>query len=278
MNWKWRKIDKGKTKIIYTLKHCGCVVKIESKDDITAGDGEKRDIIPQKGILANNTTCNIFRFLEQQGIRTHFITRLSERAFLAYWCDMIPLEVVVRRWATGSYLKRNPEVEKGKLLDPPVVELFLKDDSLHDPYVVTDKVQPYVIEDNKVQGPFWTLYQAKQPINYDGFIKTIDPLCSGKEVQSLRKQAQKIFELLEDFWQSLEVRLWDMKVEFGRDQVGLIRLGDVIDNDSWRITNPEGKQLDKQVYRDGEDLGEVQNLYQLVSVLTNQVEYPDRQT
>lgn len=257
MRSPWKKIAEGKTKIIYALENCDCVVKIESKDVITADDGEKRDDIAQKGILANNTTCNIFSFLERQGIRTHFIERLSKRAFLAYWCDMIPLEVVVRRWATGSYLKRNPQVKEGKRLDPPATEFFFKKDSLHDPYVVVEDPDS------------WSLYQPKQPINSKGLIKTIDSLCNPKEAQYIQKQAQKIFEYLESAWETLEVRLWDMKVEFGRDRQGSIRLADVVDNGSWRITR-QGKQLDKQLYRDGRNLEIVHKAYQLVSSLTGQ--------
>ncbi|GAH60516.1 unnamed protein product, partial [marine sediment metagenome] len=100
------------------------VVLIESRDDITAGDGVRHDIIAHKGVLATETTCNCFSLLNAKGIPTHFIERESERRFLALRAKMIPVELVARRIATGSYLKRHPETIEGTVFDPLIFAIL----------------------------------------------------------------------------------------------------------------------------------------------------------
>ena len=252
------KIGEGKTKIIW--KDGDYQVEIESKDDITAGDGQKRDTIENKAVLANNTTCNIFELLKRSGLEndTHFIKRSSDKSFLAHECEMLPIEVVIRRIATGSFLKRNPETSEGEVFDDLVVEFFFKDDALHDPYIVISKE--------------WKLHKPKEPIADQSLIKTMDPICNAGEIRYLTAKAKKVFLILEEAWRKNDVVLYDLKIEFGRYTRYKYKmlLADVIDNDSWRIRDKEGKQLDKQVYRDGGDLGEVKNRYELVSKLTDQ--------
>ena len=123
-----KKLRGGKTKIILRLENSENIVKIVSKNTITAKDGEKKDIMPGKARLANNTTSNVFELLTRHGIDTHFIRRAGQTSFFACECDMIPVEVVARRIAKGSYLKRNPKVVDGTVFDELKVEFFLKDD------------------------------------------------------------------------------------------------------------------------------------------------------
>jgi len=262
------KIGEGKTKIIW--KHDEKTVEIESKDIITAGDGEKKDQIKTKGIWSNNTTCNVFRVLEEHGINTHFIRKLSENSFLAISCEMFPVEVVMRRIATGSFLKRNPLVKDGTVFDEIVVEFFLKDDARHDPFILT-------IGSSKER---WELYKPKQPINEKGYLESIDPIWDANRISYVKKQAEKVFLILEAAFKKLDVNLIDMKIEFGKhvpidqtepDDVGIIIVADVIDNDSWRIRTREGEQLDKQLYRDGEKLEKVSNKYEIVSELSDKL-------
>ncbi len=253
---KWIKIDEGKTKIIWGLPGAE-IVKIESKSEITAGDGVKRDTIQGKDVLSNNTTCNVFELLERKGIETHFIQRLSGNSFLAYGCNMIPVEVVVRRIATGSYLKRNPDVKDGTVFDELVVEFFYKDDDMHDPIMI--------LEDNEI-----LLYDAKKPIEASSFIGTFDDLSMLELAKVMEERAKEIFLILEESFKNLGTVLWDLKIEFGWAKTGEeLVVADVIDNDSWRIRDKEGNQLDKQVYRDGGSLKEVKNLYEIVSNITD---------
>lgn len=253
-------IAEGKTKQIFPACRIDSdIVEICSKPLITAGDGTKKDSMEGKDKWANNTTSNIFELLERNGIETHFIKRASEISFFALKCEMIPVEVVIRRIATGSYLKRNPEVSDGTVFDEPVVEFFHKDDKLHDPYIV------FAFDPN-----LWNLFTAHKPLIIENCIGSIESLATKDEREYIRKQAKQIFLIIEKAWKELGITLWDMKIEFGRHK-GKIILADVIDNDSWRIRRKkDGKQLDKQVYRDGGDIEKVRDIYEIVSELTNQ--------
>src|SRR5471032_959559 len=119
-------VAEGKTKKIHAVKGSSDLAAIVAKDDITAGDGAKHDIIPDKGRLATATTCNVFRLLKACGLPVAFVEQDSPISFVAPKCDMLPYEVVVRREAHGSYLKSNPHFTKGQLFPQLVVEFFLK--------------------------------------------------------------------------------------------------------------------------------------------------------
>lgn len=259
------RIAEGKTKIIWKLGNNQ--VEIESKDDITAGDGEKRDVIENKAMLANNTACNIFELLKRCGLENDiaYIKRKSDRSFLAYQCEMLPVEVVIRRIATGSYLKRNPETKEGTVFDDLIVEFFFKDDKNHDPFVVISEDMTDSSKDE------WLLCRPKEPTSNQSILKTIKPVCDRGEVKYTRKMAKKVFLILEEVLRKQGIILYDLKIEFGRYTKWKykILLADVIDNDSWRIRTKDGQQLDKQVYRDGGNLAEVKNRYEIVSKLTD---------
>src|SRR3989344_4483780 len=117
-------IAEGKTKVIFP-KEPG-IVRIRSKKDITAGDGAKHDVIDKKDEYATMTTCAVFELLNACNIPTAFRKQLSKIEFEAVHCAMLPYEVVVRRIALGSYLKRNRHVVREDRLDPLVVEFYLK--------------------------------------------------------------------------------------------------------------------------------------------------------
>jgi hypothetical protein len=129
-------VAEGKTKIIWKVD--AGEVLIESKDDITAGDGVRRDVIEGKAALATTTTTNCFKLLQQAGIPTHFIRQESERTFRAQEVAMIPVEVVVRRIPFGSYLRRHPAAEPLTPFADLKVEMFSKDDGNHDPLLTYD--------------------------------------------------------------------------------------------------------------------------------------------
>src|SRR5450756_3192749 len=118
-------VAEGKTKKIHLVKGSSDRVTVVAKDDITAGDGAKHDIIPDKGRLATATTCNVFRLLKACGLPVAFVEQDSAISFTAPKCQMLPYEVVVRREAHGSYLKRNPHLSKGQLFPQALVEFYL---------------------------------------------------------------------------------------------------------------------------------------------------------
>jgi len=248
------KLAEGKTKVIWDAGDGE--VAIESKDDITAGDGASRDLLEGKAVTATKTTRNVFLLLEKQGIRTHFVGDEEEesanpRVFRAERVDMIPLELVVRRIATGSYLKRNPDVTEGTIFPELIMEFFEKDDANHDPLLVVDLASRRLLR-----------YKADKPLA-EGFIneEPFEGSCldqhGSDEVLELISTAERVFLVLEDAWAEQDVALVDLKIECGWSPgTGEIIVADVIDNDSWRIW-PEGEKeqmKDKQVYRELADV------------------------
>src|SRR5262245_24368311 len=119
-------VIEGKTKKIHKLKDTPGLVALVAKDDITAGDGAKHDVIQDKGRLATATTCNVVRLLNACGLPVAFEEQDSPTSFIGAECRMLPYEVVVRREAHGSYLKRNPHIFRGQLFPKLIVELYLK--------------------------------------------------------------------------------------------------------------------------------------------------------
>ena len=236
------RIAEGKTKIIQAVPGSPHLAHMLHKDSITAGDGEKRDVIEGKGELSCRTTSAVFRFLEHAGIATHFVDKLGDRTMLVKRAEMIPIEWVGRRIATGSYVRRTGAVE-GTRFEPLVLELFLKDDARHDPEI-----------------------SPEQAVELG--------LCTPEEVTGALKETERVFLALEEAWRDQDIQLVDLKIEFGRVN-GKLVVADVIDNDSWRLW-PGGRKedmLDKQAYRnlikrDAEALEDVKRRYEEVAKRT----------
>ena len=252
-----QKLAEGKTKIIYDRGDG--TVEIVSKDDITSGDGSQHDVITGKAELATRTTANVFELLNRNGIATHFIERLDSLKLLCKRCKMIPLEVVIRGTAAGSYLKRNPQASEGHDFTPPLpVEFFIKDDARHDPIVTFGS-----------KG--WQLHPPKEPVADSNVIEGIEPLLAPSEIAEITQITRRVFDVLFTAWAKLDIKLVDLKIEFGRTDEGKLVVADVIDNDSWRIWpgGDKARQLDKQVYRDTRDLGSTRSRYAVVADLTD---------
>lgn len=239
------KLAEGKTKIVYAHPTDPTLAIIVHKDGISAGDGARRHIIPGKGALSGRTTANVFVMLNRAGVATHFVAAPEPSMMVVYRCAMIPLEVVNRRIATGSYIRRNPGVAEGTRFDPPLLEFFLKDDARHDPQITPEEII--------AQG-----------------------IASAAEVEQMASASRRVFLLIEQAWAKQDVVLCDLKIEFGRDASSRLLVADVIDNDSWRIW-PGGikeRMLDKQVYRNmpvvtDEGLEQVRQLYEEVARRTD---------
>jgi phosphoribosylaminoimidazole carboxylase / phosphoribosylaminoimidazole-succinocarboxamide synthase len=270
-------VNEGKTKRIHRVAGRSDLVTLHSKDDITAGDGAKHDVIPEKGRLANQTTCNVFRLLKACGLPVAFEGQDSPTSFVAPQCSMLPYEVVVRREAHGSYLKRNPHFARGQLFPRLIVELFLKtkDKSwkgkslvCDDPLLLYahDKCQIRLFNPAKpmhAQEPFLTLAAAEVFARPDEW----------KTFSEMEHVASLAFLVLEKAWQLEGATLVDLKVEFGFDPGGRLLLSDVIDNDSWRVIE-NGSYIDKQVYRDGGALDDVAAKYRRVAETTGHFRLP----
>lgn len=239
------RLAEGKTKLIYAHPTDESLVVMAHKDGITAGDGARRSEIAGKGAIAGRTTANVFALLSRAGIATHFVAAPEPNVAVVRRCVMMPLEVVTRRLAAGSYLRRHPGVAEGARFEPTLVEFFLKDDAAHDPQVDEAEI---------VNGGHAT----------------------PAEVAAMSETARHVFAVLEAAWAALDVTLVDLKIEFGRAPGGELLVADVIDNDSWRIW-PHGEKaamLDKQVYRDAKVvdealLADIKARYERVAALTD---------
>ncbi len=259
----------GKTKIIRPLFEGSVIGLVTTKDDITAGDGAKHDIIPGKAALATRTTCNIFEVLRDAGVPVAYVGRDSPTTFLTLLCTMIPVEVVVRRVAMGSYLKRHPEMDYMGRLERPVVEFFYKTTgrSLNGQTLPCD--DPLMLRTREG----WDLYYPNQP-PYIGRICTLTEATCGNMVQFSRilekcgTLARDTFIILEREWESLSGTLQDFKVECGILPDKTVVVADVIDCDSWRVAW-NGHQLSKQGYREGDDLDRVLGVYRIAAALTD---------
>lgn len=267
-------LAEGKTKKILmadTPEH----VIVESKDDLTAGDGAKHDVISGKASFSNRTTSNVFRLLKACGLPVAFVEEVDGTRFLAEQCDMIPYEVVVRREAHGSFLKRYPGLQKGHVFPRLLLEFFLKTSGKKWKDADLPKDDPFMCFD----GNRASLYLPDQPIHQQKPFLVLDdfPLRESPDrIKQIGEIAIRTFLILEKAWQLVGKRLVDFKVEFGTNRGGVLRLADVIDNDSWRVLD-DGKYIDKQLYRDGVDINTVTAKYQLVSELTGNFNLPRQQ-
>jgi phosphoribosylaminoimidazole carboxylase / phosphoribosylaminoimidazole-succinocarboxamide synthase len=269
-------VTEGKTKKVYEIKGSD-LVSVISKDDITAGDGAKHDIIKDKSRLANQTTSNVFRLLKACGLPVAFVEQDSATSFVAPKCNMLPYEVVVRREAHGSYLKRMPQLAKGHLFSQLLVEFFLKTKDKNwngKPLVADDPLMSYDKGKQEIR-----LFNPAKPIHGQEPFLTLpqsDVFTNKNEVemqQEMAKLARRAFLVLEKAWSLEGGTLVDFKVEFGTDAKGNLLLADVIDNDSWRVLE-SGAYLDKQVYRDGGALDDVAAKYARVADITGGFRVP----
>lgn len=259
-------IIKGKTKEVFEVNGISELAYVLSTDDITAGDGAKHDVFAGKAAFANQTTCNVFKYLQRLDIPLAFIEQLGETAFLAEKCQMVPLEVVGRRFAWGSYLDRNRGIEKGTRFEEPKIEIFLKTKDRDWQGLALPCDDPLMI----VQGKQALLYRSKLPIEKQEAIGIFDfPLRDDPEkLTECIKITRDVFLAIEKAWNELGFKFVDIKIEFGITADGRLVVADVIDNDSWRVVTKENKHLDKQFYRDGGDIKDVAVLYRNVAQLT----------
>jgi phosphoribosylaminoimidazole carboxylase/phosphoribosylaminoimidazole-succinocarboxamide synthase len=270
-------VAEGKTKKIHAIKGSADLVTVVAKDDITAGDGAKHDIIPDKGRLATATTCNVFRLLKASGLPVAFIEQDSAISFSAPNCEMLPYEVVTRREAHGSYLKRNPYLSKGQLFPKLIVEFYLKTKGK------AWKGKPLVADDPFMQftddGKDIRLFNPAKPLLGEApllVLPATDVFTRKDEAKifpEMSRVARQAFLVLEKAWQLEGGTLVDLKVEFGYDSKGNLLLADVIDNDSWRVLEG-GAYIDKQVYREGGALDDVAAKYRYVANVTNHFKVP----
>ena len=225
-----RMVYEGKAKILYEGPEPGTFIQY-FKDDATAFNAEKRDVIDGKGVLNNRISEHIMGALNSIGVPTHFIRRLNMREQLIRQVEIIPVEIVVRNIAAGSLSKRLG-IEEGEPLPRPIVEFYYKDDALGDPMVTEE----HIIAFN------WANQQ---------------------DIDDMIALALRVNDFLSGLMLGVGIKLVDFKIECGRVFEGdyqRIIIADEISPDSCRLWDVEtGEKLDKDVFR--RDLGNLADAY-----------------
>ena len=216
----------GKTKKVFDA---GETVVLEFKDVFTAFDGKKVEVVNGKGEVNAKFTELLMKYLEKNGIRTHFIKREGNKVE-AVKASPLPLEFIVRNYAYGSLLKRLPILKKGEKLKVPVYEIHYKNDELHD---------PLLSEDDPVAAGLLTPQQASE----------------------IKEITLKINDLLKELFERAGFKLIDFKVEYGITNDGEIILIDELSPDSFRA-HKDGEAYDKDVFRRGGSGEETLKRYQ----------------
>ena len=224
---KGKLLYEGKAKKIFETDNPE-VLLVSYKDDATAFNGVKRGTIEGKGLINNKVTNYMMRLLEKSQIPTHYIEEISDRETLVKKVSIIPLEVIIRNVSAGSFAK-NYGVEEGIIFDEPTIEFSYKNDKLGDPLI-------------------------------NSYHAIALKLATKEEIETIKKYAFKINEEMKKFFISINVKLIDFKLEFGKLEDGTIVLADEISPDTcrfWDATTDE--KLDKDRFR--RDLGNVEGAY-----------------
>lgn len=225
---KQEQLYEGKAKKVYATNNPDIVI-VDYKDDATAFNGEKKGTISGKGVVNNRMTNFMFKMLEKEGVPTHLVEEISDRETIVKKVSIVPLEVIVRNVAAGSFSKRMG-VEEGRQLLTPILEFSYKNDDLGDPFI----------------NDYYALALG---------------LATKEEIDTITKYAFKVNEFMLKFFKGLNIDLIDFKIEFGKTSDGTIILADEISPDTcrfWDSTTHE--KLDKDRFR--RDMGGVEEAYQ----------------
>ena len=201
---------------------------VSYKDDATALDGLKKGTISGKGIINNKMSNYLCRLLEKHGVPTHFVEELNDRETVVKKVSIVPLEVIIRNISAGSFAKRYG-VEEGIVFAEPTIEFSYKNDDLHDPLI-------------------------------NSYHALALGLATKKEIEEIKAMAFKVNDILKEYFLSLNVKLVDFKLEFGRLKDGTIVLADEISPDTCRFWDADtNEKLDKDRFR--RDMGGVEDAY-----------------
>ena len=225
---KLNQLYEGKAKKVYSTNDDNYVI-VSYKDDATAFNGEKKGTILGKGVINNRLTNHFMKMLEENNIQTHFVKEISDRETIVKKVEIIPLEVIVRNTAAGSFSKRYG-VKEGTILNQPSLEFSLKNDDLGDPLINTYHVLSIGI-------------------------------ATQKEIDTIEEYALKINSLLKEYLLKFNVELIDFKLEFGKTSDNTIVLADEISPDTCRFWDVDThEKLDKDRFR--RNLGNEEHAYQ----------------
>ena len=223
---KQEQIYEGKAKKVYATDDPKIVI-VDYKDDATAFNGLKKGTIAGKGVVNNKVSNHFFRLLEKEGIPTHYVEQLSDRETAVRRVEIVPVEVIVRNRAAGSFSKRMG-VAEGTAFACPILEYSYKNDELGDPFI-----NSY-------------------------YIRALN-LATDEEMEWVKTYSFRVNDILKAYLDGFGIELIDFKLEFGRFD-GKVILADEISPDTCRFWDKAtGKKLDKDRFR--RDLGEVEEAY-----------------
>ena len=227
MNYEVKEqLYEGKAKQVFSTNDPE-IVMVHYKDDATAGDGEKKGTIRDKGIVNNKLSNALMQKLEKEGIPTHYVEEVNDRDTFVKKVEIVPLEVIVRNVAAGHFSLRMG-VPEGKVFKTPILEFSYKNDDLGDPFI--NKYYALSLE-----------------------------LATEEEIDAITKYAFKVNEVMQKYFDSLGIELIDFKIEFGRYH-GQVILADEVSPDTCRLWDKEThEKLDKDRFR--RDLGNVEDAY-----------------
>jgi phosphoribosylaminoimidazole-succinocarboxamide synthase len=226
---KGEMLYEGKAKKIFATEQSDCVLQY-FKDDATAFNAQKRGTIVGKGVINNKVSERLFRLLEQAGVPTHFVERLSDREMLTKKVAIVPVEVVVRNVVAGSLAKRLG-LKEGDSIEPAIVEWYYKNDALGDPLIADEHIR---------------------------LLKLATP----EQLVEIKRLALQVNRVLQPFFRERQMILVDFKLEFGMHNGKLI-LADEISPDTCRFWDQTTKEsMDKDRFR--KDLGKIEEAYQEV--------------
>lgn len=224
---KTTQLYEGKAKKVYATNDPDLVI-VSYKDDATALDGLKKGTIAGKGVINNKMSNYLCRLLEKHGVPTHFVEGLNDRETVVKKVSIVPLEVIIRNISAGSFAKRYG-VEEGIVFAEPTIEFSYKNDDLHDPLI-------------------------------NSYHALALGLATKKEIEEIKAMAFKVNDILKEYFLSLNVKLVDFKLEFGRLKDGTIVLADEISPDTCRFWDADtNEKLDKDRFR--RDMGGVEDAY-----------------
>ena len=208
----------GKTKTVSSAKEAGEVI-LTFRDDITAGDGKKHSKLPGKGKVNATITSKLYSMFSDNGIPNHLVKQIGDNQLLVRSLNMIPIEVVCRLRAAGHFIGIGKYFKDGERFPFPIVEFYMKDDTLHDPMLTDQHIQLF-------------------------------HLANENEIEQMKKITTKTAAILEKYFDERHAILVDFKLEFGRDLSGVLMVGDELSPDSWRLWDKETREiLDKDRFR-----------------------------
>ncbi|MFQ9510005.1 MAG: phosphoribosylaminoimidazolesuccinocarboxamide synthase [Lachnospiraceae bacterium] len=226
---KLEQLYEGKAKKVFKTD-VEDVLIVDYKDDATAFNGLKKGTIVGKGVVNNKMSNHLFKILEEAGIPTHFVEELSDRETAVKKVEIVPLEVIVRNVAAGSFSKKLG-IEEGTKLLAPTLEFSYKDDALGDPFI-------------------------------NDYYAIAIGVATREEIDRITELTFKINEVLKNYFINIGIELIDFKIEFGRYH-GEVILADEISPDTCRLWDMEThNKLDKDRFR--RDLGNVEDAYREV--------------